>query len=426
VTRLGALPNIVVRPTSSVRRFGGDEDPIAAGRELQVDAVLDGHVQHDGDRLRVTLQLINVATGRPMWSDSVDERFTDVFAVEDAVSERVASALVPVLSGEVRRRLVKRYTNNEEAYSAYLAGRVEADKLTRAGSLKAIDHFKRAVELDPMYALAWAGLADAYIWFCIDQGPPRELLPQAEMAARRAVELDDSLADAHGSLAMIAYRYDYDWPRAEREFRRALEIDAHDGSLRQKYGWYLSMLGRTEDAQEQMRLAGQLDPLSLPIQIDLGLPDYSARRYDPSIVVAQRMLAAHPRFATGYFDLALAQIGAGRPHDALATLRRGTPFDDTPEVIAHTAIAHANLGDRSEAVSAIERLKQLSAQRYVSPATIGLVYTALGDRTSAFEWLEKGYEDRSWWMIFLRVDGRFDPLRRDARFATLLQKVGLS
>jgi DNA-binding winged helix-turn-helix (wHTH) protein/TolB-like protein/Tfp pilus assembly protein PilF len=427
VTRLSRLPQIVVRPTSATRRYWqADVDPIAAGRDLQVESVLDGTFQRAGDRVRITVRLIRVPDGAPIWSDTIDEQLTDLFTLQDAVSARVASALVPRLSEPDRAQLAKRYTTNHDAYQAYVTGRSHADQFTRNGSLAAIADFKQAIALDPDYALAWAGLADAYIWFCIDQASPREMLPQAEAAAERAVALDNGLGDAHGSLATIRYRFHYDWLGADAEFRRALAISANDPFLHQKYGWYLSMLGRLGEARTHFDLAQQLNPLSVVMQADTGVPDYAAGRYDAAMAVARRTVDGHPRFATGYFVLGLGLMGAGRLTEALDALNRAQALDDTPEVIAHAAIIQARLHAPADARRAIALLQERSSRRYVSPATIGLIYAALGERDAAFEWLAKGYEDRSWWMIFMRFDARFDNLRGDPRFLALERQVGLA
>jgi TolB-like protein len=297
IAKLSNIREIVVRSLNSVRKYGGlDQDPLAAGRELEVNSVLEGNVQKSGDRVRVTARLIKVADGSSLWASTFDEKFTDVFAVQDAISQKVADALTLRLSREENNRLTKRYTNNVEAYQLYLTGRYHWNKLTPPEITKSIGFFKEAIDLDPTYALAYFGLADAYRALApAAELPAKDTLPQARAAALKALELDESLAEPHVTLAFV-YNWSWDWGAAETEAKRAIELNPNLGFAHIAYAQLLSNMGRHEQAIAEGTRARELDPLSLIINSYYGSDLYKARQYDDATAVLKKNARARSKF----------------------------------------------------------------------------------------------------------------------------------
>jgi DNA-binding winged helix-turn-helix (wHTH) protein/TolB-like protein/tetratricopeptide (TPR) repeat protein len=427
ITKLGSLRRMRVRPTSAVQKYADlKQNPLAAGNEQRVDAVLEGTIHRSGERIRITVRLLRVSDGSLLWSGAFADRFTGLFTVEDSISQGVAGALSVSLSPEEKKRVVKRHTTNTEAFQAYARGRYYCSTPGREALDRAVQSFREAIDKDPGYALAWAGLAYAYDALATGWEPPGQMASKEEYAAKQALALDDSLGLAHTSLAMIAFRFHYDRARAEREFKRALDLSPNEAAIHYWYGFYLALLGRTQEAQAQMSLAVELDPLCLHYQIDCGLPLYCARQYAAAIQVGRKALEAEPQFYTGHFNLGLAYLGDRQFQEALAEFQKGTPPEgdlDTSAAIAHL---EALQGNRSAAYRILHRLSREARERYVSPASIALIHAALGEKDQAFQWLEQAYKDRSWWLVFMKVDARFDSLRSDRRFGALLQRVGLA
>ncbi|MDQ3817529.1 MAG: winged helix-turn-helix domain-containing protein, partial [Acidobacteriota bacterium] len=266
ITRLSNIRQVIVRPTSAVLRYAqGAQDPATAGRELQVGLVVEGNIRKSGERIRATVQLVSTEDGRALWADKFDAQFTDIFKVEDSVAERVALALAIKLSGEERARLHRRYTDNAEAHEFYLKGRYYANKFKLESFYKGIECFNRALEIDPEYALAYAGIAESY-WIAADLYlNPVEAMQKAQEASIKALRIDDSLAEAHTFLATTRMNYDWDWEEAERHFKRAIELNHGYAPARHWYGWYLTIMGRHDEAIAQLQWAKQLDPFSLGI-----------------------------------------------------------------------------------------------------------------------------------------------------------------
>jgi serine/threonine-protein kinase len=425
ITRLSNLNELAVRPTSSVMRYRS-QDPLQAGEALKVDSILDGSIQRQGDRVRVTVRLLRVSDGQSLWAYQCDETCTDIFALQDTITNKVTDALALRLTGDERERLLKRYTGNREAYEAYAKGRYATDRPTSETLLKGIESFKQAVELDPDFALVWVRLADGYMNLTTDTARPLEFLPMAEAAIEKALALDEGLGAAHGQRAMMLLRYHYDWEGADREFIRALQLNPNDARIHFQYCWLLGLQGRVEEAHDHARLARQLNPLSLQNEIMVGFPYYCAHQYEPAIDILKKFLEAHPNNAEARTDLVLGYIGARQYNEALAECEKVKSLDTTPEFLVSDGVAYSLIGDRKAAEQRLADLQALAKNKYVSPAGIGLVYAAMGEKDKAFEWLEKGYEDRAWWMLFMKIDPRFDKLRSDPRFDNLMRRVGLA
>ncbi|HEX8179687.1 MAG TPA: winged helix-turn-helix domain-containing protein [Pyrinomonadaceae bacterium] len=427
ITRLSTVRQLFVRPTSAVLRYAQPErDPVAAGRELQVGLVLEGSVRRAGARLRATVQLVSVADGRALWADKFDEEFTDIFKVEDSVAERVATALALKLSGEERARLGRRYTDNVEAHEFYLKGRYYANKFTLESFHKGIECFQRALDIAPDYALAYAGISESY-WIAADLYlNPRDAVAQAQAASIRALKLDDTLAEAHTFLAATRMNYDWDWAEAERHFRRALELNHAYAPARHWYGWYLTIMGRHDEAIAELQWAKQLDPFSLGINWFLSAALCLAGRYDESVEQARALIDLEPNFWSGHWALGTAHTYRGDFTAAVAAYRRANELDASPLIKGALAHAQALAGRTEEAQAMLSELKQASAGAYVPPYYLALIHTALGEREEALACLEKAYEERDGNLPLVKVDRRLDDLRDTSALQQLIARVGLA
>jgi DNA-binding winged helix-turn-helix (wHTH) protein/TolB-like protein/Flp pilus assembly protein TadD len=431
INRLSNIRQIDVRPTRAILKYSGDgHDLLAAGRALGVDAVLDGSVWRAGDRVRVIVQLVRVRDGMPLWADKFDAKFTDIFSVQDSVSEQVAQALTLTLNVGERKQLAKRPTNNAEAYQAYLKGRYFWNKRSVENYQKAMEYFEQAIELDPQYAQAYAGLADAYALLGSMGNaflPRREAMHRARAAAMKALEIDDTLAEAHTSLAFVKMQHDWDWPGAEREFKRAIELNPSYATAHHWYAYYLAAMGRHAEAIREIRRAQEIDPLSLIINTDVGEIFYYASRYDEAIEQCRKTIEMDTNFTLAHRVLAWAYEEKGMHAEAITELQKAVSIsEDETNILASLGHVYAMSEKRDEARRVLNHLKKLSIQSYVPSSDIAIVYASLGEKDQAFAWLEKAYEDRSGSLILLKVWPLMDPLRSDPRFADLVRRVGLA
>ena len=429
ITRLGNLRQVITRPTSAVLKYSeSGANPLAAGRELAVDALLEGRIQKLEDRIRVTVQLIRVSDGQPLWTEKFDEQFTNIFAVQDSISEQVARALALKLSPAEREQLTKRYTGNTEAFQLYLKGRYFWNKRSAEGLKKGSEYFQRAIERDPGYALAYAGLADCYnLLSYYSSLSPKESFPKAKAAATRALELDESLAEAHASLALATICFDWDWPAAEREYQRALELNPNYATARQWYAEYLAAMGRQGEALAEIRRAGETDPLSLIVAAGEGYISYYGRDFDATIRHSQKALEMDPSFVPSHWFLGWGYTQKGMFAQAIGAFQQAVALSGGASwALADLGHAYAMSGQTAQAREIIGQLEQKSRQQYVSPYEIALVYAGINEKEPALVWLRKAFEDRAWQLIFLRVEPKLDLLRADSRFTGLLRDVGLA
>ncbi|HEY0375726.1 MAG TPA: tetratricopeptide repeat protein [Pyrinomonadaceae bacterium] len=426
IARLGNTRRIIVRPTSAVRKYADpQQDPLAAGREQGVDAVLDGTVQQDGNRIRVIVRLMRVSDGASLWAGQFDERLTDIFAVQDSISRQVVEGLSLTLSDEERERLRRRENENVEAYEAYLKGRYFWNKRDVEGFRKAVGYFTRAIEIDPAYARAYAGLADAYHFLGnYNAMPEAEAIPRARAAARKAVEIDESLAEAHASLALILQNYDWDWAGAEKEYRRAIELNPNHATAHHWYGEFLAFMGRFDEGLAEIKLAQRLDPLSLIISTDLGKVYYLARDYDRAIAQYRRTLDMDQNFGPARAFLGLAYSKKGMYREAVAEFHRIENLENDPMYLSWLGFVHGAAGRKDEARKVLARLDRLSRETYVSPVSMVIIYIGLDDKDRAFKWLEKVFDEHTAGPIILKVDPGVDSLRADPRFDDLLRRAG--
>lgn len=425
ITKLSNIREINIRPTSAVRKYDAPgQDPVVAGRELHVEAVIEGSVQRVGDRIRVTVQLVSVRDGAPLWAEKFDEQFTDIFAVQDRISEQAARALTP--GSAEKELLTKRYTENSEAHQLYLKGRYFWNKRTVEGLHKGIGYFSEAVDKDPSYALAYVGLADSYSLLSDYGGlPPKQTYPQAKEAAERALELDERLAEAHAALAFIKAAYDWDWPGAESEYRRAIELNPNYETAHQWYAEYLSGQGRHEEAVAEIRRAKEINPVSLIINAVEAWVLYHARQYDQAIAQAQKVVEMDPHFAEVYEYLKRCYDQKGMYKEAIAArqMRRrleGLDAEETPALREAAEATSARVYWRKR----LEQDAEESKREPSAPFDMAEIYAQLGEKDQAFAWLERAYEERSFLMMYLKVAPKLDPLRSDRRYADLLRRVG--
>ncbi len=426
ITKLSSLKQVVVRPTNAVRNYGS-HDPVSAGRELGVDVVLDGNVQLIGQQIRVTVQLVSVRDGRLLWGDKFDGKFTDIFALQDAISDQVARKIEPGLTGEEIKLVAKRYTADPEAHKAYVTGRILWNRRTGPDIKESIKYFNEAIERDPNYALAYAGLADAnslladYI-----AATPKESYEKAQAAALKALELDENLAEAHTSLAYVNMSYFWDWPNVEAGYRRAIELNQNYATAHQWYSEYLAAMGRFDEALSEIRRAKEIDPLAPVINAGEVWILYFARRYDEAIEAGRKLQATNPDFAeiNEYLKRCYDQKGMYREAIAARQMRRKLARVDPTESPAIKRAAAAT-SHQTYWRSRLEQEIDDAKREPPYPFDMAEIYSQLGDNDKAFEWLERAFEQRLYLMMFLKVAPNLDPLRDDPRFADLLKRVGL-
>jgi len=429
ITRLSNIRRLNVRSTNSVLKYVDmQSDPLAAGRELGVDAVLDGKIQRAGERIRVTMQLIRVRDASTLWAEKFDEKFTDIFDVQDSISEQVMRALALQLTTAEQKLLTKRYTESAEAFQLYIKGRHFWNKRTVEGLKRGMGYAQQAIDIDPTYTMAYIGMADSYNLLAGYAGlAPKETFPKAKAAALRAQEIDDTLAEAETSLGFVNYKYEWNWAEAEERFRRAITLKPDYPTGHHWYGEFLATQGRFRESIDELERAQQLDPLSLPINTDLGQSFFFAGQYDRAIEQSLKALEMDQTFVRAQIILCAAYEQKGMYAEAIATLEGARAVAGTnPLATGGLGHAYALAGKREKALEALEELKKLSAERYVSAYNIAIIYTGLNDTERALWWLDRAFDNRDVWLVWLGVNPRFARLRRDARFTELLRRIGLA
>jgi DNA-binding winged helix-turn-helix (wHTH) protein/tetratricopeptide (TPR) repeat protein len=427
ITRLSNVRQFILRPTSSVVRYSdGQMDTVGAGCQLKVDFVVDGRIRRAGKTLRVNVQLLRIAEEAICWAGQFDEKLTDVLQLEDSIAEQVAIALVPQMTAAERERLAKRGTDNLQAYEAYLRGRFHFDSTTEDGFAKALAAYERAVQLDPSYALAHTGIADYYYFLAVwGVMPPNKCLAASEAAARRAVEIDPDLAEAHAALG-FALSGRFKWAEGKGHVLRALELSPNSALAHLRYGNYLAQQGFVEEAIQQARRSIELDPLSPIYQFSLGWGLYFARRFDECLEQYQSMIAAHPLNPMAYFGLAWVARHVGRHDEALSAMKRAEELSNGSLMMTTgRGTAYAAAGMRREAEQVLENVAALPAQCYVIRYHVALIHHFLGDREKTLLALERSFEERDLWLVWLGVEPAFDSLASDLRFRSLLKLTGL-
>ncbi|HEY5940285.1 MAG TPA: protein kinase, partial [Gemmatimonadales bacterium] len=404
------------------------EDVRALGARLDVSAVLEGTVRRAGNQLRITVQLADVTDGRTLWSERYDREMADVFAIQDEIAGTIVRTLRSTLLGELGDPTPVRYTSNVRAYSLYLKGRFWWNRRSQAALKEGIRFFEQAIEEDPGYALAYSGLADSYALDLDYRGAPVvEGMERAKAEARKAIALDETLAEAHTSLAWVTFIYDWDWVGAEREFNRAIELNPRYSTGRQWHSWFLVAMGRFEEALAEGRAAVELDPLSVSIRRSMGWLQYYARHFDAALDNLRRALVMNPTSEETHRLLGMVYAQQGLYDEAAASFREAVANSET-DLLSFAGLGQvaALRGQVDEARAVLHELEERQRTRYVSPVAPAMIQLALGDVDASFDQLERAYRDRRGWLAYLRIEPIFDPLRSDPRFAALLQRMRLT
>ncbi len=418
----------IVARTSAFSFKGKDVDINEIGRKLKVDKVLEGSVRKAGNRLRITAQLINVADGYHLWSERYDREMEDVFVIQDEITLAIVDKLKIKLLGKEKQGLVKHHTDNQEAYSFYLKGRYFWNKMNPGGYQKAIENFEQAIEKDPNNAAAYAGLADSYWWSSFwGNLPPRQTFPKAREAIQKAIEIDDTLGDAHASLASILAIYDWDWENAEQEFKRAIDLAPGSAYIYVYYSIFLTLRKRFDEAVIQSKKAQSLDPVSGLCSIHVGHVLYHARRYDEAIEEFQKRLVIEPNDWFARHHLSEVYLEKSRIKEALAEIDKSVELSGgVPMNLASAAMTHYRFGDKEVADSLFEKLKSRAGQEYIQPTAFAFIHWVREEMDQAFEWVKKAYEERDSFLPWIRVTPTDSwQIPKDPRIDELLDRWGL-
>ena len=428
-TLINALSNIkdlrVVARTSAFSFKGKDLDIREIGKKLNVNTILEGSVQKADNRVRITAQLINVADGYHIWSDRYDRELKDIFAIQDEIGLAIVENLKGKLLMREREKLLKRHTDNPEAYSLYLKGLYFWNKRTAEGMRKGMECFQQAIETDPAYALAYSGLADSYgiLGFWAFLSPP-DSFPKAKALAEKALKIDESLAEAHASLAWVRFAYDWDWVSAESEFRKAIKFNPGYAMAHHWYGVYFTAMGRHDEALREMKQAHELDPLSLMINLNIGLVYLNQRHYDKALDEFKKIIEMDQTFSQAHYQMAKAQGMKEMYEEAIGAARKAHSLG-LPWGTGALGWVYGLSGKKDKTKELLQELEELSKKRYVSLASFIGLYLGLGDLDMVFEIFEKAYETREPHIPFLKVTPEWDPIRSDPRFRELLKKLNL-
>ena len=425
IDRLSQLPNLRVMSRSSVFRYKGKEvDTQQVARALNVEAVLRGRVTQRGDDLSINVELVNGRDDSHIWGGQYERKLADILIVQQDITREISEELRQKLADE-KQQLARRSTGNPEAYQLYLRGRYFWNKRTEEGLRKSIDYYEQATKLDPNYALAYVGISDSYGMTTVTAGtfPPGEAASKAKETALRALEIDDTLAEAHNSLAQVKMNFDWDWPGAEHEFRRAIELNPTYGEGHHRYAHYLTAMRRVSEAFDESEKFLQLDPLNVAAQNHLGFHYLYTREYDQALAELRKTAEMEPNFLGMFLYLGWVYEQKRMYPEAIVTLQQAVKLSATPLMLASLGHAYALSGRKAEAQNILTQLDDLSRQRYVSAYDRAVVYVGLGESEQALDWLQRAYQERSQFMIYLDTDPRFDGLRTDARFQDLLRRM---
>lgn len=429
IARLGKLNpewlSVIAR--RSVAKYKGSSIAVSQiGKELHADYLLQGSVRRAPDRVRITVQLIQVRDQTDLWTESYDRELKDILALQDSVARTIADQIHITLTAKEQTRLARPRQLEPVAYEAYLKGRYYWNKRTAEGMQKASIYFQQAINKDPAYGAAYSGLADCdsgLTWHGFNS--PAEALPKANAAALKAIEIDPQSAEAHASLGLVL-NHRLDWPGAEREFKRALQLDPHYANAHHWYGDYLSIKGRHDEALLEAKQALELDPLNLMIGTWVGLRYYLARKYDRAIEQGRNTVELDPNFAAAHLLLGESYVQKGLLKQGLAELEKAASLSgNSPLYLAQVGVAYASAGRKTDALQIIGQLQRVSSELYVSPYGLAQIYAALNDKKQTFKWLQTAYDDHAVWMSYLAVDPVFDRFRSDQRFQDLLRRLDL-
>jgi len=427
IIKLGNIRQIVVRPTRAVRKYIiCDSDPVATGKELAVDLVLTGSIQLFGNKIRVTVHLIRVNDSTTLWSEKFDETFEDILSVQDSISEQIIKILTLKLTAQEKERVTTNYTNDSEAYLAYLKGRFHWGKWTREGFEKGVVFFQQAVKMDPDFALAHAAIADAYNTLSFyGYLAPKSAFLTVNHAALQAIQTAPNSAEAHVALAINNFAFTWDWAVAEREFLRAIEINPSNPAFYHSFASFLLAMGRSSEATDNLKIALKLDPLSPLINTSMAYPFFFSRQYDQAINELQAAINLEPHFPLSYKILGDSYTEKGMYEEANAAYKKGIDLTGAhPIQLAYLGRSLALSGKRQEAIKIVHQLKMTSNSSYVSSTSFAVIYAGLGEVEQAMDSLEESYRERCNNLVYINVQPAFDNLRSISRFTDLIQRMG--
>jgi DNA-binding winged helix-turn-helix (wHTH) protein/TolB-like protein/Flp pilus assembly protein TadD len=428
ITKLVSTGQVIVRPTSAVVQYvDSTASPLLVGREQKVDAVLSGSVESLPNRIRITIQLVRVSDGSSLGADTFEEGTQQILELEDKVAERVSKSISVHFATITRAPAALKDTNNAEAYELYLRGRYFWSIRTEEGLRRSIEYLQQATTKDPQYARAYAGLADSYVLLAsYGVESPQKAYPPARGAALNALRLDNSLAEAHASLGMIAFYYGWNWSESEQEFQQALALNSNDVGAETWYGLDLAAMGRVEEAVDLVQRAKEIDPLSPEINVVLGHLYYSSRQYEKAINVYRNVIQLNPNFARAHMRLGMTYMAQHALGDSIHEYKEAKRLAGAdPYVDGLLGCAEALSGNTAAAYELLKELTLRSRDQYIPAFSIAMVYVGLGERDRALEWLERAYQDRSAYMVYAKTDPLLDPVRSDPRFISLLHRMRL-
>jgi len=426
ISKLSKLSKLKVVSRTSVMRYKKMEKDIKViGEELNVSNILEGTVQKDENKVRVRAQLINTRDGFHLWSETYDQKIENIFTLQDRISQAIVGALKIKIDEDKTSLLEKHPTENVDAYTLYLKGRSHWNERTALGFKNGMIYFEQSIEKDPDYALAYTGMADSYIGLAnFNVLPPHEAYPKAREWVLKALKIDNFLAEAHASMGIIKLFYDWDWKGASQKFNRALELNPNYATAYHIYALYFAAMGKVDDAKKEIQKARDLDPQSLPVQTAIGLIFHLARQDDLAIKEYKRILTEAPSFPLANFYLGMSYVNLSMNEKALDKFKKALELSDgNLRIKAWLGYTNALIGKREEALRILDDLKELSSSKYVDPIYLALINIGLGDRDQALELLEKGYEEHSFLLIWIKMDPVFDGLRSDNRFQDLVFRM---
>ena len=426
INELSQIPQMRVMARSTVFHYKGrNTDAQKVGQDLKVRAVLSGTLARHGDDVRVDAELIDVNSGSELWGEQYHRKLSDIAGVQQEVVRDISDKMKVRLSGEEQNTIGKRNTESWEAYDLYLRGRYQWNKFSVESLHKAVDYFRQAIDKDPTYALAYAGLADAYHELSY-YSAPQDVMPKARAAANKALELDDSVAEAHAALGWVKWQYDWDWAGAEKEFQRAIELNPKYAIAHGMYALYLDSAGRIEEARAEHERAQELEPLSLVIGTNAGEALYQARQYDRAIEQYRKTLELDENFGPALDDLGRAYERKAMYKEAAAEWQRNLIVNGDSQTASAIAQAYAKSGYESALHAWLDSLMRQLKDEYVSPYLIATIYARLNQRDQALLWLSKACQDRSTDLVFLKVEPAWDSYRSDPRYLAVEKQVGLT
>ncbi len=424
---LARVERLKVAARTSAFSFKGRSANVAEiAAALNVSTVLEGSVRKSKDRLRITAQLVNAADGYQLWSERYDRELTDIFDIQDEIAVAVVEALKIKLLGEEKAALLKRYTQSAEAHEFYLRGLSHFNKWTPADFDKAIENFQRAIAIDPNYVSAQAALADAYTELSFFSFSAVDARPNAKAAAEKALAIDDGLAEAHNSFALIKMYFDWDYAGAEAEFRRAIAINPGNASVHMWYGWFLGLMGRFEESLRELHRARELDPLAAPNTNAIGVVLYWSGETDKAIAQFEHVLELHPNYPVSIAFLAEAYVQKGDLLSATATIKRLASDTMDPQALSVLGYVYARSGDREKAMQVIGKFNELSGKGYSPAINFAHIRAGLGDHEDALDCLAQACDERVAWVPFIKVDPKFGSLRSEPHFHELLRRAGFT